>query len=71
MIIDCAQKKVTHKSWGEEEVMDVGSQVRSLPLMILAVCAKKLIIGRGQAFLAFVVAPVKEKKKDLQNIPMA
>jgi hypothetical protein len=36
----------------------------------LAVRARKLIIGGRQAFLVFVVAPVKEEKKDLQDIPM-
>jgi hypothetical protein len=30
--------------------------------------ARKLIIRRGQAFLAFVIAPTKEEKKDLQDI---
>jgi hypothetical protein len=38
--------------------------------MISAVHAKKLIIGGGQAFLVFIVAPAKEEKKDLQDIPM-
>jgi hypothetical protein len=44
--------------------------VRSLPSTILAVQARKLIIGGGQAFLAFAIALAKEKKKDLQDIPM-
>jgi hypothetical protein len=43
--------------------------VGSLPPMISAVLARKLIIGGGQAFLAFVVAPAKEEK-DLQDIPV-
>jgi hypothetical protein len=47
----------------------VGSRVGSLPPMILAVLARKLIIGGGQAFLAFVVAPEKEEN-DLQDIPV-
>jgi hypothetical protein len=42
--------------------------VKSLPPTILAVQARKLILGRGQAFLAFVVALTKEVKKDLQDI---
>jgi hypothetical protein len=33
-----------------------------------AVWARKLILGRGQAFLAFVIALAKEEKKDLQDI---
>ena len=48
----------------------VGLQVRSLPPTILAVRAKKLIIEGGQAFLAFIVVPTKEEKKDLQDIPI-
>jgi hypothetical protein len=67
-IIDYAQKQVTLKLWGEGEVMYVGSWVRSLPPTILAVWARKLIIRGGQAFLAFVIAPTKEEKKDLQDI---
>jgi hypothetical protein len=46
----------------------VGLQVRSLPLTISVVLAKKHIIGGGQPFLAFVVAPAKEEKKNLQDI---
>jgi hypothetical protein len=69
-IINCAQKQVTLNPWGEGEVTYVGSRVRSLPLMILTIWARELIIGGGQAFLAFVVAPAKEEKKDLQDIPM-
>jgi hypothetical protein len=42
--------------------------VRSLPLMISDIRARKLIIRGGQAFLAFIVALAKEKKKDLQDI---
>jgi hypothetical protein len=48
----------------------VGLRVRSLPLTISAVHTRKLIIERGQAFLAFIIAPVKEEKKDLQGIPV-
>jgi hypothetical protein len=48
----------------------IGSQVRSLPPVILAIWAKKLIIGGGQAFLVFVIAAAKEEMKDLQDIPM-
>jgi hypothetical protein len=44
--------------------------VRSLPPTIFAVRATKLIIRGGQAFLAFAIALAKEKKKDLQDIPM-
>jgi hypothetical protein len=43
-------------------------QLKSLPLTILAIQAKKLIIGRGQAFLSFVIAVEKEEKKGLQDI---
>ena len=43
--------------------------MRSLPSMISVVRAMKLIIGGGQAFLAFV-ASMKEEKKDLQDIPL-
>ena len=46
----------------------IRSRMRSLPPTILAVCARKLIIRGGQAFLVFVVAPTKEEKKDLQDI---
>jgi hypothetical protein len=30
--------------------------------------ARKFIIGGGQAFLAFFIAPAREEKKDLQDI---
>ena len=46
----------------------VGSRVRYLPSMILAIWAWKLILRGGHTFLAFVVTPAKEKKKDLQDI---
>ena len=48
----------------------VGLQGRSLPSTILAIYARKLIIRGGQAFLAFVIALVKEEKKDLKDITM-
>jgi hypothetical protein len=44
--------------------------VRSLPLTISAVRARKLIIERIQAFLAFIVGPMKQAKKNLEDIPM-
>jgi hypothetical protein len=31
---------------------------------------RKLIIGGDQAFLAFIVAPMKQAKKNLEDIPM-
>ena len=64
MIIDYARKHVTLKPWGEREVTFVGSRVKSLPMTISAIQAMKLVIGEGQAFLAFVVAPIGEEKKD-------
>ena len=59
VVIDCARKQVTFMSWGEERMMYIGSRVRSLPPTISVVQAKKLIIGGNQAYLAFVVAPMK------------
>jgi hypothetical protein len=44
--------------------------VRSLPSTISAVQARKLIIEGRQEFLVFVVAPARQEKKDLQDIPM-
>jgi galactokinase/mevalonate kinase-like predicted kinase len=38
--------------------------------MISAVQARKLIIGGGQGFLAFIVAPMKQAKKNLEDIPV-
>jgi hypothetical protein len=58
-VIDYTRKQVMLKPWGVGEVTYVGSQVRSLPSMISAVRAKKLIIGGRQACLAFIVAPTK------------
>ena len=69
-VIDCARKQVTLTPWGEEKVTYIGSRTRSLPPTISAVRARKLIIGGGQAFLAFVVAPTKRAKKNLEDIPV-
>jgi hypothetical protein len=69
-IIDCALKQVTLMPWGEGKVTYVGSRARSLPPTISAVQARKLIIGGDQAFLAFVVAPTKQAKKNLEDIPV-
>ena len=44
--------------------------MRSLLPTISAVWARKLILGGGQAFLAFVVNPAKEEKKDQEDIPV-
>jgi hypothetical protein len=38
--------------------------------MISAVQVRKLIIRGDQAFLAFVVAPTKQAKKNLEDIPV-
>jgi hypothetical protein len=56
---------------GEGKVTYVGSRGRYLSPTISAVQARKLIIGGGQAFLAFVVFPTKQPKKNLEDIPMA
>jgi hypothetical protein len=40
------------------------------PPTILVVQARKLIIGGGQTFLAFVVTPTKQAKKNLEDIPV-
>jgi hypothetical protein len=56
--------------WGEGKVMYVGSRARSLPPMISTVWARKLIIIGGQAFLVVVVAPMKQAKKNLEDIPV-
>jgi hypothetical protein len=50
--------------------MYIGLRARSLPPMISAVQARKLIIGGDQAFLAFVVSPMKQAKKNLKDIPV-
>jgi hypothetical protein len=67
-VINCARKQVTLMPCGEVEVTYVESRVGSLPQTILAIWARKLIIGGGQAFLTFVVAPTKHAKKDLLDI---
>ena len=69
-VIDCTRKQVTLTSWGEEKMTYVGSQARSLPPMISAVQARKLIIRGDQAYLAFVVTPTKQAKKNLEEIPV-
>jgi hypothetical protein len=56
--------------WGEGKVTYARLRARSLPPTILAVQARKLIIGGGQAFLAFIVAPKKQAKKNLEDIPV-
>jgi hypothetical protein len=70
VVIDCARKQVTLMPWGEGKVTYVGSQARSLPPMISAVSARKLIIRGDRAFLAFIVAPTKQAKKNLEDIPV-
>jgi hypothetical protein len=67
-VIDSVLKRVTLTLWGEGKVMYVGSQARYLPLTISAVQARKLIIIGDQAFLAFVVTPTKQAKKNLEDI---
>jgi hypothetical protein len=69
-VIDCVWKQVTLTPWGEGKVTYVGLQARSLPPTISAMQARKLIIGGGQAFLAFIVAPTKQVKKNLEDIPV-
>jgi hypothetical protein len=44
-VIDYARKQVILTPWGEGKVKYVGLRARSLPLTILAVQARKLIIG--------------------------
>jgi hypothetical protein len=67
-VIDCTRKQVMLTLWGEGKVTYVGSRARSLPPTISAMQARKLIIGCNQAFLAFVVAPTKQAKKNLEDI---
>jgi hypothetical protein len=69
-VIDCAQKQVMLTHCGEGKVTYVGLRVRSLPPTILAVRARKLIIGGAKAFLAFIIAPTKQAKKNLKDIPV-
>jgi hypothetical protein len=44
-VIDCTLKQVTLMPWGEGKVTYVGLRARSLPPIILAMQARKLIIG--------------------------
>jgi hypothetical protein len=67
-IIDYAWKQVTLTPCGEGKVTYIGSRARSLPPTISAVQARKLIIRGDQAFLAFVVSPMKQAKKNLEDI---
>ena len=67
-VIDYAQKQMTLMPWGEGKVTYVRSRVRSLPPMILAAQARKIIIKGDQVFLAFIVAPTKQAKKNLEDI---
>jgi hypothetical protein len=69
-VINCALKQVMLMPWGEGKVTYVGSRVRSLPLTISTVQARKLIVGGDQAFLAFFVALTKQAKKNLEDIPV-
>jgi hypothetical protein len=70
VIVDCVLKQVTLTPWGEEKVTYVGKRVRSLPPMISATQARKLIVGGDQAFLAFIITPTKQAKKNLEDIPV-
>jgi hypothetical protein len=70
VIINSILKQVMLTPWGEEKVMYVGSRVRSLPPTISAVHARKLIVGGDQTFLAFIVTPTKQAKKNLEDIPV-
>jgi hypothetical protein len=56
--------------WGEGKVTYVGKRARSLPPTISATQTRKLIVGGDQAFLAFIVTPTKQAKKDLDDIPV-
>jgi hypothetical protein len=51
-------------------VMYVGTRARSLPPTISAMQARKLIVGGDHAFLAFIVTPTKQAKKNLEDIPV-
>ena len=70
VVIDCTRKQVTLTPWEEGRMTYVGSRARSLPPMISAVQARKLIIGGDQAYLAFIVSPTKQAKKNLEEIPV-
>jgi hypothetical protein len=67
-IIDCILKQVTLTPWGEGKVTYVETRARSLPPMILAMQARKLIVGGDQAFLALIVASTKQARKNLEDI---
>jgi hypothetical protein len=69
-IIDCILKQVTLMPWGEGKVTYVGSRARSLPPTILVMQVRKLIVRGDQVFLAFVVAPTMQAKKNLEDIPV-
>jgi hypothetical protein len=68
--IDSTRKQVMLTLLGEGKVTYIGLRARSLPPMNLAVQARKLIVGGGQAFLAFIAAPTKQAKKNLEEIPV-
>jgi hypothetical protein len=68
--IDYVLKQVLLTPWGEGKVMYIGTRVRSLPPTISAVQARKLIVKGDQAFLAFIVTPTKQAKKNLEDIPV-
>jgi hypothetical protein len=70
-VIDCARKQMMLTPWGEGKMTYVRSRMRSLPPMISAMWARKLLIGEGQAFLAFIIASTKQAKKNLEDIPVA
>ena len=70
VVIDCARKQVMLMSWGEGRMMYVRSRARSSPPTILAVQARKLIIKGDQTYLAFIVAPMKKAKKNLEELPV-
>jgi hypothetical protein len=69
-IIDCVLKQVTLTPWGEGKVTYVRTWARSLPPAISTVQARKLIVEGDQACLAFIVAPTKQAKKNLEDIPV-
>lgn len=53
--IDCAWKEVTFKLPKGETITFVGLQVWSLPPILSAVQPRKLALGGGLVFLAFIV----------------
>jgi hypothetical protein len=53
---------------GEVKVTYVGTRARSLPPTISAMEVKKLIVRGDQVFLAFIVTPTKQAKKNLEDI---